>query len=646
MIIISLSFFSFLLFAHGSVSIKALIKDNKDNVYGSVSYSRTSDGVEVTVDANPGIKLAKIDEKIVTIQNLDGPTETATAMVYEFFDPASGAGVLVDLATRVYNNQKEVSQPMVKELINSSGIDESIPSEFMINTKNITKGSEISQRLPKAFQSVIYHPYSVYKNHISQNRRFFRSLEQNVYARRNQWNQFQQRVRSALGASYEDREAAVVQRIRESAAKLDLYDDEIKKFTEASLKKIIAPDHFDDPLPALTFSEDNQWREIENETMSFLNEFGASLYAPSFDGKYLDKKINFDINNELDHEALSIYIESNIQKSNLFQKNHRYFELSMAQNLIEIRQTVKNDFQEDILGRLSHMANFINEKKITNLLNMFNLYAKFDDFQKGMAASLVNNLNPLSIMHPVSANCENKWCRLGEYVGDAASLVVGISEMVGGFTITGASGAATIAAVAGGPTAFAIPATVTTAVAGMVLAGHGHSTAKNSFKSMYAKISGPKNVTQLKEANKSFGFIRNSARKLKIKTKEGIAKLARIKQSKSASKGLSGAAKHDFYKKQLRSSMPKPKVQDSTLSKVIDRHYRPNAKVGSGSTADAVRSEMLTGKPTGGRFHSEKARNDVQFLKRWLNNNPKASSTDKSAAEQVMLDLMESLGDI
>jgi hypothetical protein len=35
--------------------------------------------------------------------------------------------------------------------------------------------------------------------------------------------------------------------------------------------------------------------------------------------------------------------------------------------------------------------------------------------------------------------------------------------------------------------------------------------------------------------------------------------------------------------------MEKPNVQDENLSHIIDDLYRPNAKVGSGSTADAVR---------------------------------------------------------
>jgi hypothetical protein len=78
----------------------------------------------------------------------------------------------------------------------------------------------------------------------------------------------------------------------------------------------------------------------------------------------------------------------------------------------------------------------------------------------------------------------------------------------------------------------------------------------------------------------------------------------------------------------------------------MENNYRDNAKVGSGSTADALRQEKLTGKPVSGKWHEQKARNQVDGLRNWLDKNPKASYSDRSAAEQVMLDLMDALGDI
>ncbi|CNC72618.1 TPA: hypothetical protein ACQQX6_001341 [Yersinia enterocolitica] len=64
---------------------------------------------------------------------------------------------------------------------------------------------------------------------------------------------------------------------------------------------------------------------------------------------------------------------------------------------------------------------------------------------------------------------------------------------------------------------------------------------------------------------------------------------------------------HEEYVDSLRATMEKPNVKDGNLKNIIDDLYRPNAKVGSGSTADAVRYELATGEKVGGRGHVEKA---------------------------------------
>ena len=78
----------------------------------------------------------------------------------------------------------------------------------------------------------------------------------------------------------------------------------------------------------------------------------------------------------------------------------------------------------------------------------------------------------------------------------------------------------------------------------------------------------------------------------------------------------------------------------------MKENYRNTAKVGSGSTADALRYEKLTGNLVGGKKHGIKARQELKRVRRWIKNNPNASSLDKSAAEHVMLDFMDALGDI
>jgi filamentous hemagglutinin len=102
-------------------------------------------------------------------------------------------------------------------------------------------------------------------------------------------------------------------------------------------------------------------------------------------------------------------------------------------------------------------------------------------------------------------------------------------------------------------------------------------------------------------------------------------------------------AEYEKYVDSLRASMEKPNVQDENLSNIIDDLYRPNAKVGSGSTADAVRYEIATGEKVGGRGHIEKAETYSKALQDWLNKNPQASTSDKAAAENVLKDMQNAL---
>ena len=97
------------------------------------------------------------------------------------------------------------------------------------------------------------------------------------------------------------------------------------------------------------------------------------------------------------------------------------------------------------------------------------------------------------------------------------------------------------------------------------------------------------------------------------------------------------------YKDNLASLMQKPHVQDPKLSEFFNGLYRSDAKIGSGSTADAVRYERKTGNPVAGKYHEQKAYDALAYLEKWLKNNPAASSGDKSAAENVIRDLKNAL---
>ncbi|WP_355508383.1 hemagglutinin repeat-containing protein [Xanthomonas cannabis] len=109
------------------------------------------------------------------------------------------------------------------------------------------------------------------------------------------------------------------------------------------------------------------------------------------------------------------------------------------------------------------------------------------------------------------------------------------------------------------------------------------------------------------------------------------------------SNGEADAASGANYRKDMLARMSKPAVTDSNLSSLIDDLYRDGAKIGSGSTADAVRYEMKTGELVGGRSHSQKAMDYTRALQRWLKENPKASTADRDSAAKVIEDMQNAL---
>jgi len=111
-----------------------------------------------------------------------------------------------------------------------------------------------------------------------------------------------------------------------------------------------------------------------------------------------------------------------------------------------------------------------------------------------------------------------------------------------------------------------------------------------------------------------------------------------------ANSGAANRAVHESYKDGLRAAMSKPEVSDPALAKLIDPLYRPNATIGSGSTAAAVRQELATGQPVGGAFHSQKATDSIRSLERWLSINPTAMPGDRAAAENIIRDMRDALG--
>jgi RHS repeat-associated protein len=111
-----------------------------------------------------------------------------------------------------------------------------------------------------------------------------------------------------------------------------------------------------------------------------------------------------------------------------------------------------------------------------------------------------------------------------------------------------------------------------------------------------------------------------------------------------ATSGARSPSQMELLKDQLRAQMEKPHVVDPKLKGYLDELYRENAKVGSGSSAAAVRHEAATGAPIGGVFHTQKVQNMSTTLEKWISNNPTARLGDRAAAESVLRDMKNALG--
>jgi RHS repeat-associated protein len=97
-----------------------------------------------------------------------------------------------------------------------------------------------------------------------------------------------------------------------------------------------------------------------------------------------------------------------------------------------------------------------------------------------------------------------------------------------------------------------------------------------------------------------------------------------------------------FFKK-VPTGLAKPNVIDTKLQNIVNDLYKSGSKIGTGSTADAIRYERATGKPVGGKFHTQKGQEYSQALKKWLEKNPQAPAADRNAAQAILDDLTSAL---
>jgi hypothetical protein len=92
---------------------------------------------------------------------------------------------------------------------------------------------------------------------------------------------------------------------------------------------------------------------------------------------------------------------------------------------------------------------------------------------------------------------------------------------------------------------------------------------------------------------------------------------------------------------------PRPPVRSWRLRNIVDDLWKgtrnPN-RVGDGTTMDAVRNELRTGRPTEGVFHSQKAEESISALRNWLRDHgPAASRQDRLWARRLISDLQRAL---
>ncbi len=90
-----------------------------------------------------------------------------------------------------------------------------------------------------------------------------------------------------------------------------------------------------------------------------------------------------------------------------------------------------------------------------------------------------------------------------------------------------------------------------------------------------------------------------------------------------------------------------PRVASSKLQNIINDLYKGTTnpgRVGTGTTADAVRYELRTGKQVYGRSHVQKAEDYLSGLENWLKVNPDAPYHDRLVARSLADDLLDALG--
>lgn len=102
-----------------------------------------------------------------------------------------------------------------------------------------------------------------------------------------------------------------------------------------------------------------------------------------------------------------------------------------------------------------------------------------------------------------------------------------------------------------------------------------------------------------------------------------------------------------FAAKAAPNVLKTPSVSNPKLQNIVNDLYKGTTnpgRVGTGTTADAVRFELRTGEQVFGKSHVQKANDSLRGLENWLKSNPNAPYQERLVARSLADDLFDALG--
>jgi hypothetical protein len=130
-----------------------------------------------------------------------------------------------------------------------------------------------------------------------------------------------------------------------------------------------------------------------------------------------------------------------------------------------------------------------------------------------------------------------------------------------------------------------------------------------------------------------------------LKVSAGLAKF--LKAERIAAKLEKAGVLVTLKGRKLAGVLETPQVADGKLQNLINNIYKHVAtpgRHGDGTTMDAIRYEIATGKDINNQAHVIKGRETIRGLRNWLRRNPNASQEERDLAQSLIDDLLAALG--